>query len=80
MAIISIEAGPISPADTNTRGTYYYNSHTPAAQDFSIVAPEAAAAASTSAIYRGRLGANYVYSTGTPPGGGATDIVIIGYI
>ncbi|MFA6049666.1 MAG: hypothetical protein WC761_00445 [Candidatus Paceibacterota bacterium] len=79
MAIISIEAGPISPTDTNAAGTYYYNSHTLAAQDFSIVTP-AASAATTSAIYRGRLAGNYVYSTGTPPGGGATDIVIIGYI
>ena len=29
-------------------------------------------------IYRGRLAGNYVYSTGSPPGGGATDIVVIG--
>ena len=31
-------------------------------------------------IYRGRLAGVYVYSTGSPPGGGATDIVIIGTI
>lgn len=28
-------------------------------------------------IYRGLIGGNYVYSTGSPPGG-ATDIVIVG--
>ena len=28
-------------------------------------------------LYRGRLAGNYVYSTSGPPGGGATDIVII---
>lgn len=33
----------------------------------------------TSPIYRGFLGGNYVYQTGSPPGG-ATDITIVGYI
>lgn len=28
-------------------------------------------------IYRGNVGGNYVYSTGSPPGG-ATDVVIVG--
>lgn len=31
-------------------------------------------------VFRGKIGATYVYSTGTPPGGGATDIVIIDYV
>lgn len=30
-------------------------------------------------IYRGLVGSVYVYSIGSPPGGGAIDIVIIGY-
>lgn len=28
-------------------------------------------------LFRGRLAGNYIYSIGTVPGGGATDIVII---
>lgn len=32
------------------------------------------------AVFRGLLGAAYVYATGSPPGGGATNIVIIGYV
>jgi len=30
-------------------------------------------------IYRGLVGSVYVYSLDSPPGGGATDIIIIGY-
>jgi hypothetical protein len=30
-------------------------------------------------IYRGYISGNYVYSTGTPPGGGAINIVVVGY-
>lgn len=30
-------------------------------------------------IYRGVVGGTYVYSIGSPPGGGATFITIIGY-
>jgi hypothetical protein len=29
-------------------------------------------------VYRGKLGANYVYAVGSPPGGGAVDIAIVG--
>jgi hypothetical protein len=29
-------------------------------------------------VFRGKLGSNYVYSVGTPPGGGAVDIAIVG--
>ena len=32
------------------------------------------------AVYRGLLASAYVYSTGSPPGGGATNIVIVGYV
>lgn len=28
-------------------------------------------------LYRGRLSGSFVYSVGSPPGGGATDIVIV---
>lgn len=34
----------------------------------------------TQAVYRGLVGAAYVYATGSPPGGGATNIVITGYV
>jgi hypothetical protein len=31
------------------------------------------------ALYRGFLLGEYVYSLGSPPGGGATDIIFVGY-
>jgi len=34
----------------------------------------------TQFVYRGRIGATYVYSIGSPPGGGAVDIVIVGQV
>jgi len=38
---------------------------------FSAVGPQA--------VYRGRIGTAYVYSIGSPPGGGAIEIAIVGY-
>jgi hypothetical protein len=31
-------------------------------------------------VYRGTLGSTYVYSIGIPPGGGATDVIIVGSV
>lgn len=35
-------------------------------------------AVATQTVYRGKVGTAFVYSVGTPPGGGAVDIAIVG--
>lgn len=34
----------------------------------------------TQYVYRGRIGSVYIYSIGSIPGGGATDIIIVGTV
>jgi len=47
---------------------------------FSLSTPflSSGGAVATQTVYRGKVGTAYVYSVGSPPGGGAVDIVIVG--
>jgi hypothetical protein len=48
---------------------------------FSLSAPflSSSTSSTTQAVYRGKVGSTYVFNVGSPPGGGATDIAIVGY-